>query len=252
MRPLFLHRGGSPYFNMCVEEALQLLVDRGVYEASARVWVNGRSVVIGYSLGPCEEVRCGEARRLGVAVVRRHSGGGAVYHDFGNVNVTIVYPERLGVDEAYRRGTGVMCKILGELGLDCRVENTSDVVVDGYKVSGSAVAVKASSTLFHATLLVEADMGLLRRLLIPRLDRVARGEVTPAKYNPGNLSAIAGVTLGEALGAAVSVLESELGVEPPGGGPLMEASRRVCGERLGDPKWIPVGEPVLEEPGVMG
>ncbi|WP_460126226.1 lipoate--protein ligase family protein [Stetteria hydrogenophila] len=252
---VLVERGGSPHFNLAVEEALLgAVASEGI--PVVRVWVNPASVVIGYSLEPCEEVDCEEAGRLGVPVVRRVSGGGAVYHDPGNVNVSLFIPGRLGVERLYRLGTGVVIGALARLGLEAHVENVNDVVVGEWKVSGSAAAVRAGASLFHATLLVEADMEALRRLVKPRLDRVARGEVTPAKYNPANVARLApGVTLRDAVEALIDSALEALGARDPRrcpGEPGILAGARRAAARLyrvkySTPHWAPVGRAWLEE-----
>ncbi len=241
LRPekVFSHVGGSPQFNLAFEEAM-LEYSMSSDIILGRIWINPKSVVIGYNLEPCEEVRCNEAERLGVPIVRRVSGGGAVYHDYGNINVTLVVPGRLSVDEGYKIITGIIMDALRLLGVKAHIENINDVVVGRWKVSGSSLAVKARATLAHATLLVDSDIALLRRLLIPRWDRVERGEVTPAKYNPANLSSIdPSITMNRALKALATVLsagEAEFAYDAGG---VIDRAHRLCIDKYIAPKWSP-------------
>ncbi|BAN90941.1 lipoate-protein ligase [Aeropyrum camini SY1 = JCM 12091] len=158
----------------------------------ARLWLNPDSVVIGYTVDVEKEVNTSQAMAEGIPVVRRISGGGAVFHDLGNINLSIYIPRRLGVDEAYRLVTGIILRTLHSLGLEARVENGNDVAVGPWKVSGSAAAIRSRATLAHATLLVTTNPSRIRRLVIPQLHRVIRGEVTPVKYNPNSLDEITG------------------------------------------------------------
>ncbi len=198
----------DPAWNLAIEEALLRDTCRG--RSWARIWVNSRSIIIGRGLEPCEEVYCEEASKLGIHVYRRSSGGGAVYHDEGNLNFTLTVSTgmRVGVDRAYSTGLQIMLEALRRLGVRAAIENGNDIVVHGVKVSGSAAHITRCGFLFHATLLVDADMETLRRVIKPRLDRVERGEVTPAKYNPGNLSLIAGITRSMAITAILDALAS--------------------------------------------
>ncbi len=186
---VIVHNSNSPPYNLALDEVLLDSVSRGFREGVFRVWINSESIVIGAGLDVCEEVYCEEALRLRVPIYRRISGGGAVYHDLGNINASIVMrSEAPTVDQVYRFGLGFLASVLRRVGVVVHVENVNDLVVNGFKVSGSSAYIKPNAFLFHATLLVKSNISRLRRLIKPRLDRVRRGEVTPAKYNPGNLS----------------------------------------------------------------
>ncbi|MCE4612293.1 MAG: lipoate--protein ligase family protein [Desulfurococcales archaeon] len=211
--PVMYHRGLEPPLNLAIEEALAYSACAGHRRIVARIWVNPRSIIIGRTLKPCEEVYCEAAEELRVGIYRRITGGGAVYHDEGNINITVAWRSRgrLKVDEVYRLGTSIILMALERLGVEAWVENTSDVVVQGWKVSGSAAYASKCANLFHATLLVEADMETLRRVIKPRLDRIARGEVTPAKYRPGNLAEIVGISMSEAFRSLEDALNHSIG-----------------------------------------
>ncbi len=231
----------NPAVNIALEEVLLESVRRGLRGPLARIWINPPSIVIGYTLKPCEEVDCGEALRLRIPVLRRISGGGAVYHDYGNINVTLVKQSKTYVmlDEVYGEMTGLILKALEKLGVKGWVENLNDVVVGGYKVSGSSAALRPGGYLVHATLLVSSNIEVLRRVLKPRLDRVLRGEVTPAKYNPANLRDIAGVGLNDALKAIREALEDIYG-------PL--SSSRISGSELREAELISKSRVLVSPP----
>lgn len=240
--------GGSPHLNVALEEAL-LEYAKTLGEPIARIWLNPPSVVIGYTLGPCEEVDCTEAMRLGVPVVRRISAGGAVYHDEGNVNVSLYIPRKMGVMEAYRLITGVVSRLLEGLGLKPSVENVNDVAVHGWKVSGSAAAIRVGATLVHATLLVSTDPWLVKRLTKARLDRVLSGEVNMVKYNPNSLERILGSRIGvyDVVEGLAREVENVLGsVEPIDPGIWGEALFRadgLCRDKYASTKrWSPLGK----------
>lgn len=173
---------------LAVEEAL---LSRGGPGLWLMLWVSRPIVVVGRSSGP-EEVDCGLARAAGVPVARRRSGGGAVYHDEGCVILSLVeVGRRLGVGEILSLGSGLVAGALRRLGLPAWVENASDVVVWGWKVSGGAARITGRGWLYHATLLTHSDDDLLARLTRPLRHRVASGEVTPAKYRPRSLRRMA-------------------------------------------------------------
>ena len=231
------HIGGSPWYNVAFEEAM-LDLSPDLMEVVARVWINPDSVVIGYTLSPCVEVECGLAEALGIPVIRRVSGGGAVFHDVGNINVSLAIPRRLNVSEGYKLITGLILEVLAELGLKGHVENYNDVVVSGWKVSGSSLAIRSRSTLAHATLLVSSRMDLLKAVVKPRWDRVVRGEVTPAKYNPANISSLLAMNPQNAMQAALRALYKVLGApwnDAPQG--LHDHALTLCLEKYTKAKW---------------
>ncbi|MEM1611542.1 MAG: lipoate--protein ligase family protein [Sulfolobales archaeon] len=199
----------NPAVNVALDEVLLASVKRGLRRGVIRIWINYPSIIIGYTQRPCDEASCEDAERLGIPIIRRISGGGTVYHDLGNINISIVSPSKglKPVEEVYREATEFIIAALERLGIKAWVENHSDVVVKGYKVSGTAAAIKDRAYLVHSTLLVSSNIEILKRLIKPRLDRVARGEVTPAKYNPNNLRDIAGISLRDALEAIFSEIE---------------------------------------------
>ena len=205
MAGIFHTYGGDPLTNLAMEEAiLGLAIDTG--ETLYRVWINRPSVIIGVSTDPALEVDLALAEKHGIPVLRRFSGGGAVYHDMGNINISIYWPRRvMDIAWIYREGTGLIRRILSSLGLESHVENMSDVVVDGYKVSGSSAWI-GRATLFHATLLVDSDIDLLRRITRPRWDLVESGRVTRAKYNPENLSRFMDIDVDTAIDTIIKVI----------------------------------------------
>ncbi len=232
------HIGGSPWYNVAFEEAMLDLSDE--LGNIARVWINPDSIVIGYTLDPCIEVKCKLAEALGIPIVRRVSGGGAVFHDMGNVNISLVIPERLSVSDGYKLITGFILKVLAEAGLKGHVENYNDVVVDKWKVSGSSLAIRSKATLAHATLLVASNTELLKAVIKPRWDRVEKGEVTPAKYNPANVSRFLALNPQNAMQVVLSILRRILG------SPWMDSPERLhrqalslCLEKYTRAKWSP-------------
>ncbi len=183
----------NPGMNLALEEALLESVARGNLPSPLlRLWVNTTSIVLGRFSNPRKDVELGEAERLGVPIVRRISGGGTVFHDPGNLNISLFHKSSgfIGVREIMGRGLSLITSILADLGFTPEVRNGNDIVVGGYKVSGTASFASRRSCLFHGTLLVNSDLGLMRRLLVFPVDPTLGGRVDPVKYNPGNLSSL--------------------------------------------------------------
>jgi len=111
----------DPLKNIAFEEALFEL-SREVYrESVARIWINPRSVIIGYSLDWCEEVYCEEAIKTRTPIIKRFTGGGAVYHDLGNINVSVaMFSGRtfMDLEKIFSEATALIIDVLKELGLE--------------------------------------------------------------------------------------------------------------------------------------
>jgi len=157
--------------NLAIEEAiLQARVERAV-PPTVRFWRNDRAVVIGYSQSVEAEVDLESCRRGGVQVVRRLTGGGAVYHDLGNLNYTVVLDadhrlvRNVDIAGSHRVLCAGLIKGLEGLGLTADFRPLSDVLIRGRKVSGSAQARRRGVILHHGTLLVDADLDMLTRAL---------------------------------------------------------------------------------------
>jgi lipoate-protein ligase A len=154
----------DPYMNLAVEEALNNVeVDKPVM----RFWVNKPAVVLGRFEDILSEVNVEYCLSNDVAIVRRHSGGGTVYHDEGNLNITLVLPRSYGgrLTLCYDILKDVLVSTLNSLGLKNITTTSNEVLVNDRKVSGMAGSLTKYSLLCHSTLLVSSDLTKLRSSL---------------------------------------------------------------------------------------
>lgn len=137
----------------------------------ARVWRNDRCVVLGRFLKPADEVYLRKAEEMGVPVLKRASGGGAVYHDLGNLNYSLYLDlEELrlqDIKESLKALSYPVTALLDSLGVPWEWVPPNNVYVMGRKISGSAQARRRGRLLHHGTLLVSCDLGAMRSLLKP-------------------------------------------------------------------------------------
>jgi lipoate---protein ligase len=154
-----------------VDEALLESARRGG-EGAARFWVSRRAVIIGRSQAVESECDTQALRQLGIPVLRRASGGGAVYHYPGNLNVSATFPDarRLGsVEEGFRRFGKALSAGLSTLGAEVEAGERM-LLARRAKISGAAQARRGRAVLLHATVLVspdEIDMSVFLRALHP-------------------------------------------------------------------------------------
>ncbi len=129
------------------------------------VYRNSPSVLIGKNQNPYREVNIPFCKREGISIFRRISGGGAVYHDLGNINTAFFGNRGSTCCNLYRRWSEPLLKFLQGLGLESRLGGGNAVVIAGLKVSGFAQCLKRQRFLCHATLLYRGDLSALNRSL---------------------------------------------------------------------------------------
>ncbi|MGC8962033.1 MAG: lipoate--protein ligase family protein, partial [Candidatus Bathyarchaeia archaeon] len=161
----------SAALNMAVDEALLGSVSRGESPNVLRFYRWRPSAVsIGYFQSLRDEVDLEMCRRLGVDVVRRITGGGAVYHDFdGEVTYSVIAREDSGIPrdipESYRVICNGIVEGLRRLGLKAEFKPVNDVVLNGRKVSGNAQTRRMGCILQHGTVLVDLDLKAMFQVL---------------------------------------------------------------------------------------
>jgi lipoate-protein ligase A len=160
----------DPAMNLAIEEAILRSVLENQGPNTLRLWQNPPAVVIGHFQDPNSVASIVDCEKLGIRIFRRVSGGGAVYHDYGNVNYSIIVRKPSltvcveNVERSYSFFCGGIIEGLGMLGVQAR-NNCGNIVVDGKKISGSAQHRLYDAILHHGTLMVNVDFGTLGRAL---------------------------------------------------------------------------------------
>ena len=152
----------DPYRNLAVEEYLMDTVQPG--ECILYLWQNQNTVVIGRNQNPWKECRTSLLEGEGGHLARRLSGGGAVFHDLGNLNFTFLVNEE---DYDLDRQLAVIQEACWELGLSAERSGRNDVLADDRKFSGNAFYHSKGKAYHHGTLLVDVDGEKLARYLSP-------------------------------------------------------------------------------------
>ncbi len=151
----------NPQFNIASEEyLLKYTNDFYVY-----LWQNDKSVIVGNNQNTILEVNLKIANEKNVNVVRRLTGGGAVYHDLENICYTIIAPYKQGEDY-YVKMTKPIIDYLNKLGVSATFSGRNDITVDGKKISGNAQVVYKDRILHHGTILFNTNLENLQNLLI--------------------------------------------------------------------------------------
>ena len=150
----------EPYFNMATEEYLLKQKD-GYY---IYLWQNESSVIVGTNQNTLSEVNLNYTRQNNIKVVRRLTGGGAVYHDRNNVNYTIIAPYNEN-ENNYIKFTRPVIEYLNFLGVKAEFSGRNDIEVEGKKISGNAQTIYKNRIMHHGTLLFNSDMNILNNAL---------------------------------------------------------------------------------------
>jgi len=159
----------NPYFNMALEEAIAKTIGEGLTLNTVRFWRNNKSIVLGRFQSIKVEIDLNACIKHNVAIVRRFTGGGAVYHDLGNLNYSIIV-NREGfslrdVQEFFMKNCLSIIEALKILGLNPNLEKPNNILIHGKKVSGAAGAIKWNSIVHHSCILVSANLSILRDVL---------------------------------------------------------------------------------------
>ncbi|QIB69835.1 lipoate--protein ligase [Aminipila butyrica] len=160
MHSIYISQSFNPYFNLAFEE--YLVGRRRPHEQILYLWQNQNTVVIGRNQNPWKECNLEELNRLGGQLVRRLSGGGAVYHDLGNLNFTFISPD--GVDQIHRN-MEVILQALSLNGISADFSGKNDILAEGFKISGNAYFLEEDTLCHHGTLLLDVDFEKLSRVL---------------------------------------------------------------------------------------
>lgn len=135
-------------------------------------YVNRPAIIIGRNQNTAEEINGEVVEQKGIRVVRRISGGGAVYHDLGNLNFSVMTPQVSGRFNRYEHFTRPVIEVLRALGVPAELSGRNDILADGRKISGNAQFASADRMFSHGTLLFDSNLDDVTAALRPRPGKV--------------------------------------------------------------------------------
>ncbi|MGI6240061.1 MAG: lipoate--protein ligase [Christensenellales bacterium] len=175
----------DPHHNLALETKLMEAIRPG--DLCMYLWQNKHTVVIGRNQNAWKECRCELLREEGGVLARRSSGGGAVYHDLGNLNFTFAAsPERYDLHAQLE----LILSALASIGINGVFSGRNDITVDGKKFSGNAFKHTANCSMQHGTLLISVDMARLSRYLRPPESKLKAKGIESVRARVCNLTDI--------------------------------------------------------------
>ena len=173
----------NPFLNRAVEQYLTEHQEEGI--VTMYLWKNQRTVVIGYNQNPYSECNVKLLLEEGGHLMRRGTGGGAVYHDLGNINFSFIADRKL---YDVQKQLSVIQEALRNYGLQAEISGRNDLTCQGRKFSGNAFSKGSVNNLHHGTLLIKTDGAMMQRYLIVDKAKLMKNGVKSVASRVVNLS----------------------------------------------------------------
>ena len=160
----------SPYENLAMEDYVfsRLARDRDYF----LLWQNDRTVVVGKFQNTLAEVNQEFVDAQQIRVARRLSGGGAVYHDLGNLNYTFIVDADRAEAFEFRAFTRPLVETLRDLGVEAESSGRNDVTIQSRKISGSSQYIRNGRLLHHGCIMLDTDLSMLGKVLHVSRDKI--------------------------------------------------------------------------------
>lgn len=153
----------DPRINLAIEE--YLIRNVAPKEEILLFYINQPSIIIGRNQNTVQEINVDYVREHDIIVVRRLSGGGAVYHDLGNLNFSFIAPNSPGNFHNFQKFTQPVIQVLTKMGVPAELSGRNDILANGKKISGNAQYVSGPRMVSHGTLLWNTDLSIVGEAL---------------------------------------------------------------------------------------
>lgn len=176
-------KSNNPWYNLALEE--YLLSHNKQNEVILYLWQNNHTVVIGANQNPWKECNIELLEKDGGKLARRLSGGGAVYHDLGNLNFTFIMNKK---DYDFEKQISVIIDAVKKFGIKAEFTGRNDIVVNSKKISGNAFYFSGDKAYHHGTLLVDSDFNKLVEYLNVSKEKIKSKGIDSVRSRVTNLT----------------------------------------------------------------
>jgi len=177
----------DPRINLAIEEFVLRNMDIEK-DDFLLFYINQPSIIIGKNQNTIEEINTDYVEDNGIIVVRRLSGGGAVYHDLNNLNFSFLTKDDGNSFHNYKKFTQPVVDALKKLGVDAELSGRNDILAEGKKVSGNAQYATRGRMFSHGTLMFKTDVDAVVSSLKVKKDKIESKGIKSVRSRVGNIS----------------------------------------------------------------
>lgn len=176
----------DPSINLAIEEHCIRNLPAG--EDYVLFYINDPSIIIGRNQNTLEEIHQAYIDQQGIHVVRRISGGGAVYHDHGNLNFSFLTDFSTDKLNNFKQFASPIIKVLNDMGVAAEMKGRNDILVGDKKISGNAQFSSTKRMFNHGTLLLDCDLGQVTRALDVKMTKIKSKGHKSARARVANIA----------------------------------------------------------------
>lgn len=176
----------DPYINLALEEYLLKNID--LSDTYLLFYINEPSIIIGKNQNTIEEINTEYVEKNNIKVVRRLSGGGAVYHDLGNLNFSFLTKDDGESFHNFAKFTEPVVRALNKMGVPAELVGRNDIVVEGRKVSGNAQFATKGRMFSHGTLMFDSEIDNVVQALNVRKEKIESKGIKSIRSRVANIS----------------------------------------------------------------
>ncbi|MGG3943176.1 lipoate--protein ligase [Peribacillus psychrosaccharolyticus] len=185
---LFIDNKGihDPMMNLAIEEYVLRNLD--INESYLLFYINEPSIIIGKNQNTAEEINTEYVEEKGIKVVRRLSGGGAVYHDLGNLNFSFITKDDGESFHNFQKFTEPVVKALKKLGINAELSGRNDILAEGKKISGNAMFSTRGRMFSHGTLMFDVNVDDVVASLKVKKDKIESKGIKSVRSRVTNIA----------------------------------------------------------------